>query len=577
MKRIASGSQAASAPTFPADTGTPGHFLSPATTPSGAATQLTPKWCESVQEAICQTIEGSGAALSDTLSQFAEVVSGVHAVESHATDTGSIDTSLTRALVACTQSRAAARGAACVATNASSATGTESAVVGGSNSSVSGNSAGAFAGYSHTVSAAYATCIGGYNNEASGVSAASVGGNDNTASGDSSAIVGGYDNTATAAAAGVFGCVNTDATGLRAGAVASGACTVSGAGAFVAASSGTTNAGSEAVVLGGYDHDITSGGDQSAVLAGRENRVDVPNSCILAGEFNRIREGDTSAILASQGCHTAGNYYGRALLASKNAALVSSDTTGGNGAWIVGGGYSVFTLTGTETANTAVTWTIDSQNGWGHFLGGVTTNDPSADVAEYHETADGKAIPVGTLVTNTGRRVRAAGAGDPIFGAVSATPGLALGASQLGWSGQCARDEWGREIWCDVECIRWERAEGLVRFDGPVSEVPTGVTPPASAIRYSLRDRVRAADHDPSRPYTPRAERPAEWCPVAKLGLVRVRVSAKAKVGDLLAGGADGVAVPTDKAKGRRTAEVLEIVSAFDAARGFAIALCDIG
>jgi len=63
MKRIATGSQAASAPTYAADVGTPGHFTSPGSTPGAALTQLSAKWCEGVQEAVCQTIEGAGAAL----------------------------------------------------------------------------------------------------------------------------------------------------------------------------------------------------------------------------------------------------------------------------------------------------------------------------------------------------------------------------------------------------------------------------------------------------------------------------------------------------------------------------------
>jgi hypothetical protein len=539
MKRIASGSQVTTAPAaYGADSGTPGFFQDASTTPAGAPTQLTPKWANMVQEAVTLTILDSGAALADTLSQFADTVAGVHAVKSGATTTGTVTTPRTRTVIASDTCAATAATSACVGSSLSLASGIISAVVGTGASTASG---------------AQSVVVGGLGSTASGASAAVIGGNGD-ATGDGSAVVGASGSSASGENAVVIGGTNGNATGL---------------GAVVAGGVNADASGDYSVCLGGSG--CTAGGDRSVVAGGEDTYVTGADSFAAGASTSYIPQGQHHGIAASKDATTANTTgSGRLILASRGVVLASSKTTGGNTSYVVGGGYSTNSVTGLETANADLKWTIDSQTG--NFVAAGTfagSGDPNADVAEYHPNLDDEVIPVGALVANVGRSVRLAVPGDRVFGVVSATPLLVAGGADLGWSGQHETDDWGRPIWADVAMVSFDG------YDGRVADADRPI--PEGATFYTLRDRVLSPNYDPARVYVSRSGRPAEWTPVAKLGLVRVRVAETVAVGDLLAPGVDGVAVATLAPSGRREVEVLEVLGAFDEARGYAIALCDVG
>ena len=544
MKRIASGSQVASAPaSYGADVGTPGYFQDAATTPSGAPTQMTPKWCNMIQEGQVRTITDSGAALADDLSQFSDTVAGVHAIKSGATTTGTTTTARTRSIVASDTCAATAATSAVVGSSLSLASGVISAVI--------GSGAG-------TASGAISAVVGAYNSTASGAQSVVLGGTGSTATATNSAVLGG----------------NGDATGASSAVVAGDGATASGVNAVTLGGINPTASGDNAAVVGGSG--CQASGDTSVVAGGTGTIVNAADSFAAAASTSYITQGQHHGIVASKDSTTADTTgTGRLVLASRGVVLASSKTTGGNTSYVVGGGYSTNTVSGLETANADVYWTIDSQTGTMRSQGSFTgSTDPNADVAEYHEHVELGALPVGALVTNVGRRVRLAVAGDRVFGVVSATPLLVAGTADLGWARQYVTDEWGRPVYVDVPMVRYVLDNGRV-YDGREDQAPAPV--PDSAQRYTARDRMRNPDYDPTRAYMPRTERVEEWSPIAKLGVVRVRVAKSVKVGDLLAPGKDGVAVATDAPNGRREVEVLEVLSAFDAARGYAIALCDVG
>jgi len=544
MKRIASGSQAASAPaSYGADVGTPGYFQDAATTPAGAPTQLTAKWANMVQEAVVQPIEEAGLTLSDNLGQFAQAIRGVHATWSATADTGNTETTNKRGLFA----------------GKGKATGAGSAVI----ASTAGG------GYC-LASGAGSAVVASDDSTASGTLSAVIGANASTASGTASAVVGGTGSTATGANAVALG-GNGDATGPSSAVIAGDGATASGTNAVVIGGITTSSAGDNAVAVGGSTNMITSAGDRSVIAGGLGASIDTADSFAAACSTVYTAQGQQHSIVSAKDsttCDVAGT--ARVILASRGVALASSKTTGGNASYVVGGGYSTNTVSGLETANADLNWTIDSQTGTmrsnGSFAG---STDPNADVAEYHPNVDEDVIPVGTLVANVGRRVRLAQPGDRVFGVVSATPLLVAGAADLGWSGQYQTDEWGRPLWADVPMVRFGA------YDGRVSDAPRPI--PDGAEFYTARDRVLSPSYDPSRAYVPRTDRPAEWTPVAKLGVVRVRVAETVAVGDLLAPGVGGVAVATDTPTGRRVVEVLEVLDAFDDERGYAIALCEVG
>ena len=541
MKRIASGSQAAAAPaSYGADSGTPGYFQDASTTPSGAPTQLTPKWANMVQEAITLTILDSGAALADTLSQFADTVAGTHAVKSGATTTGTVTTPRTRTVIASDTCAATAATSAVVGSSLSLASGIVSAVVGAGASTASG---------------AISAVVGASGGTASGVASVVVGGTGSTASGNYAVALGG----------------NGDATGDRSAVIAGDGHTASGSCAAAMAGMNLTAAGDYCALVGGLNSIVTSSALRSVIAGGSTVNINAPDSFTAATTGSFVPAGTRSAILASRDCTTSSSGTdGRLILASRGVVLRAAKTTGGNTSFVVGGGYSTNTVSGLETANADVKWTIDSQTG--NFLSAGTftgSGDPNADVAEYHENVTAEAIPVGSLVTNVGRKVRLAAPGDRVFGVVSATPLLVAGSAELGWAGQYLTDAWGRPLWVDVPMVKFDR------YDGRVDQAPQPI--PEVAELYTARDRARNPDYDPTLPYAARSDRPAEWTPIAKLGLVRVRVDWTVAVGDLLAPGGDGVAVATDEPHGRREVEVLEILSPYESNRGYAIALCDVG
>ena len=544
MKRIASGSQAASAPaSYGADVGTPGYFQDAATTPAGAPTQLTAKWANMVQEAVVQPIEEAGLTLSDNLGQFAQAIRGVHATWSATADTGNTETTNKRGLFA----------------GKGKATGAGSAVI----ASTAGG------GYC-LASGAGSAVVASDDSTASGTLSAVIGANASTASGTASAVVGGTGSTATGANAVALG-GNGDATGPSSAVIAGDGATASGTNAVVIGGITTSSAGDNAVAVGGSTNMITSAGDRSVIAGGLGASIDTADSFAAACSTVYTAQGQQHSIVSAKDsttCDVAGT--ARVILASRGVALASSKTTGGNASYVVGGGYSTNTVSGLETANADVKWTIDSQTG--NFLSAGTftgSGDPNADVAEYHENVTAEAVPVGALVTNVGRKVRLALPGDRVFGVVSATPLIVAGSAELGWAGQYLTDPWGRPIWVDVPMVRFGA------YDGRVDQAPQPI--PEGAELYTAQDRARNPDYDPTRPYVARSDRPTEWTPVAKLGLVRVRVDWNVAVGDLLAPGSDGVAVATDDPHGRREVEVLEILSSYESSRGYAIALCEVG
>lgn len=622
MKRIATGTQTGSAPSaYGADVGTPGYFVDAATTPAGSPTQLSAKWANMVQEAITLTIEDSGAALADTLSQFSTTVVGVHGITSHATDTGSVTNNKTRVVVASAGAKAtgaASAALACttasatdclasgiasatVASAASTASGNESATVASVSSTASGTGSATVATTVSTASGTYAACVSGTGHTASATYSACVGGNGNTATSTNAVAIGGSSNDSTtganAACLGGTGNTTESAQGVCAG----GSTNVAHVGTDCGVFCGTTNTaqGNKSVCVGGSSH--IASGVASACVGGDDNNASSTNSACLGGTTNTASATDAvviggasntcdstdSAIIGSTGTTITGGSNknvaiacvgGRmyasgqtnVLLASANACLVSAKTTGGATSQVVGGGYSASGLAGTETANTNITWTIESSTGGFLSVAAFTgSGDPNADIAEYHPNAEAEVVPVGALVANVGRKVRLAKPGDGVFGVVSATPLIVAGSGGLGWAGQYLTDEWGRTLWQDVPCVRFDGYEGPVAALGD-REVPE------DAEHYTVQDRVCNPAYDPQRPYRDRTERPEEWTLVGKLGVVRVRVGAKVGVGDLLAPGKDGVAVATQQPKGRREVEVLEVLSPYDAKRGFAIALCDV-
>jgi len=544
VKRIASSSAVAVAPTYSADAGTPGHFAE-----SPDPTHLTAKWCEAVQEAIVQTIENSGRTPNDTTYQFSVAVGGVHAVIAHPTSASGV-TAMTRALVASSTAVASGSdssvvasaiaqatascsavvasggdgfGSICEATGANSfvaatkgsalASGDHSAVVGSAYSTATADGASVIGGETHVASAANSGVFGGYNHDASAVRAVCIGGNANNASAADAATLGGSGNNASGAYSACVGGATNTASGSSSACVGGGTSIASGQGAATVGAYASTASGIYAGALA--CDDVLSAGDHSAAI------------------------GCKGAVLTTDA-------DGSVILSSENVKLVTP--------LAVAGGYSASTITGTAS-NQHLTWKIKSSDGSMIINSTLTqSGDANADYAEMFPNAEPGVIPSGTLLARSGRAVRVALPGDRVCGVVSAAPAvLAGGTGELGWAKMHATDEWGRVIFDQVEI---KGADGAVKCTVAVPRV--------------------SADYDPTLEHVPRTSRPAEWTPVALVGQVRVRIGPGVDVDDLLAPGPNGCAVATADPKGRPV-EVMEIVQEYDPAKGYGVALCLVG
>lgn len=363
--------------------------------------------------------------------------------------------------------------------------------------------------------------------------------------------------------------------------------------------------GEKSAAVASYAAKIT-GAQSAAVAAGaglaaEEVLVSGANSAAIACKKATAKvevEGDCAAVIASGGVKVSGDMAAalacdRVTLdspANRSAAIASQESTLSAPLGVLAGSFNVEYASGGGLAggidsgpaitpngtDQNLTWRIDSETG--NVDSDGTFGNGGADYAEFFENEAECEIPVGSLVARRGRKVRQAAAGDAAFGIVSAAPGVLGNAAPLAWAGKLERDQWGRPIVGPVQFVRWAELEGRAAFDGPVSRAPAPI--PADASIYTVQARQVAAAYTPGRAYTPRADRPEHWTPIGLLGQLRARVAEGVEVDDLLVAGDDGIGVAAAKGKAKAATqrhasiEVLEILSPFDPARGYGIALC---
>lgn len=610
MKRIASGTQVASIPTFPADTGTPGYFADAATTPSATPTAITPKWVTSLQEAVCQTIEDSGDALSDDMDQFKNVVAGVHGIKAHATTTGSVTTPKTRVVVASASGTASGATSLVGASNSALASGAKSSVLASSLGTASGEESAVIASQGNSFASARNSAVIAANQGLATAANTFIGGGTTPqATAARAATIGGASSAATAEDAGTFVGDNPTASGLKAVAIGGHDLTASGENA--AAVGGDTNvaAAAESFVGGGNSHDIQSGATRAAAVGGNNHTISGARGIALGGDSHTLTSADSlagggsnnivaatkgfviggtgndvqsgaamSGILASDTCmvQSDSSKPNKVLIASLAATLANDGNPSGGGAdgYCLAGGHTNDPVSG--AANVDVTWLLSSKHGT--LALDNTTLISGADYAEYFPNVTEGIIPPGSLVARQGKRVRLARPGDRVLGVVSAAPSVVGNAAGLSWSGAKLRDEWGAIVYEEREVCRFETTddEGVVyRYQGLVTKCPVKI--PADAERWMSRDPVRNPAFDPSQAYSPRQARPDQWTCVALLGQVRVRIGPDVEEGDYLTPGLDGCAVGTLARPDGRPVEVMEITTPYNPATGYGVALCLVG
>ena len=293
-----------------------------------------------------------------------------------------------------------------------------------------------------------------------------------------------------------------------------------------------------------------NGSHCSAIASATAATGESSTNCLVAASVNGTigASADSCALLATAACSIHASDLRCAIVGAESCVvsafsqkcvvLGSLNCETGAKAFTVMGGYSASTLTPSGSAQNQ-TWRIYSADGSSYWDG--TSNNSGADYAEMFKNVVAGVIPIGSLVARSGAGVRVAQSGDRLLGVVSAAPSVLGNSGAVAWSGRNKRDEFGAVV---------------MELD-----------------KNKVLAPVRNPDFDPSKPYTPRAERPAEWTAVGLLGQLPVRVDATVVVDCDVVSGKDGVGTAGDNKRGAQL-ECMEILSPFDAARGYGVALC---
>lgn len=581
MHRIDGANVSGSLPT-PAALNAPGYFTKG--NPGGGipATVITDDWLNMVQEELVAAAIVRGASLSKTtMNQLAAVLIETLVV-SAAAASGAVSG----------QTTPRSRGSLCSAGTNIGATAGKAAAVGCDGVGLDGLTAGALG------------CDDSIVGQSGSVSCGAVAARESIIEGDQSAVVAAY---------------GAEVTGQGSAVVATGdgttdRHTVSGVNSAIVGGGNTTdtdaivNAGDRSIMAGVDNCKVGASASECAIVASKDCDISgttTRTALIACSDVSTLGTADYSAALACR--HGAVSDEGALLVASFNAELSTPLS--------IGGGVSISPLT-PSGANQNLTWRIESSSGDIYTDG--TAGAGAADYAEFFQNCADGVIPVGSLVTLDGGKVRLAQQGERILGVVSAAPAVLGNAAGLQWAGRWERDAFGAVVKRAVPCVSWGAVEHWETVKIPVAAVepvegaepvepefktkrirtvwrksysgPVAIAPwmdgaehgveakpdDPGLVYFDVQAPVESPDYDASKPYSPRKDRPEAWTAVGLLGQLAVRCSASVTAGDDLIAGPGGVADLDQVETLRKGAQLqaMRILSPYDDARGYAVALC---
>ncbi len=197
--------------------------------------------------------------------------------------------------------------------------------------------------------------------------------------------------------------------------------------------------------------------------------------------------------------------------------------------------YSFVQTTSTTGYNFAL-YVNNGGNAWRVRGDGATFADGAyssggADYAEWFESSDGKAIPVGSSVVldgSTGKvRLAQPGEEEKILGIVrpkvNTNACVIIGNSAEDyWNQKFEKDEFGRFVYELVDYYKWVDEKGQ-HHGYYANQVPDDVKVPENkeVVSGNLMKKLHP-DYDPSIPYVPRSER-TEWHVIGMMGQIPVK------------------------------------------------------
>ena len=211
-------------------------------------------------------------------------------------------------------------------------------------------------------------------------------------------------------------------------------------------------------------------------------------------------------------------------------------------------------------------------NGNVQAAGQITGSQTFADYAEYFENLEAKEIPLGTIVSLSGSKVRIATAGDDVLGVVSGTAFVIGGDTPFTWAKRFKTGEFGEPLYKSIPDPDWTptipdpnwKPQG-VETEEQRPQIPNPF--PQEEIQIPVENEA----YDASIVNVPRSQRVKEWTCVGLLGQLYVRVDESVSEGNWINPGINGVGT---LANGKTNLRCMAIKQKFDASKGYAVALC---
>lgn len=211
-------------------------------------------------------------------------------------------------------------------------------------------------------------------------------------------------------------------------------------------------------------------------------------------------------------------------------------------------------------------------NGDVQASGTITGSQAFTDYAEFFENLTLAEIPLGTLVTLDGDKVRRAETGDDILGVVSGTAFVIGGDTPFTWAKRFKTGEFGEMLYQDILDPDWQPTIPDPNWmpKGAESETLRPMIPNPSP-QQTIRVPVENDEYDASQVNIPRSQRSKEWTCVGLLGQLHVRVDASVSAGSWVKPKENGIGTFSPEKTNLRC---MRITQAFDETKGYAVALC---
>lgn len=287
---------------------------------------------------------------------------------------------------------------------------------------------------------------------------------------------------------------------------------------------------------------------------GQRSQVNCSSTCNANGVESQINasglssaNGTKSQINTSSACATnAGvsqiNVSINSITEHEETSILCSNRIKTGDAYSLCGGYAA----AGDPLSSNRKWQIESVTGTiKTAAASVSVSYTFTDFAEYFENKEYGIIPLGTIVTLDGSKIRKAESKDEILGTITATAGFVCGDTCFHWKDRYLRGEFGEHLYDEI----------------PDPDYKGDGDPPI------IRVQRENPDFDPTMENIPRSKRNEEWSCVALIGQVHVRVDKDVKVGDFVDGAGE-------KSKKATRLLCMDILQPYDKSKGYAVALC---